>query len=138
MSSAASTARIQTRKVVNGVIVREVDHDHVRDFLGSILVGVIMLLSILFYVWQRNEMIRFGYEAKQLRHELERQVEEKRRLMLQRASLLSLDRIDHIARQKLDLTSPMDDQIFLLQPSPDGQGEMSKADRAPDSLLRRQ
>ncbi|MBI2840019.1 MAG: cell division protein FtsL [Acidobacteria bacterium] len=136
MSSTAST--IVTRKVVNGVVVREIDHHHVRDFLVSVLVGVVLLLSILFYVWQRNEMIRFGYEAKQLRREHDMQLEEKRRLMLKRATLLSLDRIDGIARGKLDLTTPTGDQIFLLQPSGDGTGELSKADQAPESLLRGQ
>ncbi len=133
----AASVTASSRRVNNGVIVRQVDQTHIKDLLGSIMVGMILLLSILFYVWQRNEMIRFGYETKQLRKAYEEQLEERRRLLLQRASLESLDRIDRIARSRLDLVPPVEDQVFLLEINPDGSAEMSKSDRAPDSLLRK-
>jgi len=134
-ASIAASVTARSRRVGNGVIVRQVDHTHIRDLLGTIVVGLILLLSILFYVWQRNEMIRYGYEAKQLRKEHEEQLEERRRLLLQRASLESLDRIDSIARSKLGFSSPPEDRVFLLEISADGRAVMSKADRAPESLV---
>lgn len=136
MSSAAVHNAIPRRRVVNGTVTRELDQTHVRELFTSILVGVILLLSILFYVWQRNEMIRFGYEAKALRARSEALVEENRRLMLQRAGLLALDRIDRIGRRDLKLTTPRADQVFLLQPGAAGDGVMSRTDLAPESLIR--
>ncbi|MEW6363754.1 MAG: septum formation initiator family protein [Acidobacteriota bacterium] len=135
MAAVTATAPIQTRKVNNGVILREIDHRHVKDFVVSMFVGMVLMLSILFYVWQRNEFIRAGYEQERLRKELESQLEQQRQLITQRSALQAPDRIDTLARGRLGLVSPGEDQVFLLECGANGQSEMSRVDRAPESLI---
>ncbi len=72
----------------------------------------IIVISILtFYIWHQMESIRIGYEIGTLEEKvltLGRQVDE---LQTEKSSLLSLDRVEKIAKEELNLVEPKKEQL---------------------------
>ena len=80
-------------------------------FLGFIV--ILIVFSILtFYIWHQVESVRLGYETGKLEVEvrsLENKVEE---LEVEKSSLLSLERVEKISKEKLGLLTVREDQII--------------------------
>lgn len=72
----------------------------------------IIVISILtFYIWHQMESIRIGYEIGKLEEKvltLRRQVGE---LQTEKSFLLSLDRVEKIAKEELNLVEPKKEQL---------------------------
>lgn len=72
----------------------------------------IIVISILtFYIWHQTESIRIGYEIGKLEEKvltLRRQVGE---LQTEKSFLLSLDRVEKIAKEELNLVEPKKEQL---------------------------
>lgn len=72
----------------------------------------IIVISILtFYIWHQMESIRIGYEIGKLEEKvltLRRQVDE---LQTEKSFLLSLDRVEKIAKEELNLVEPKKEQL---------------------------
>jgi len=86
-----------------------------RDRLALVLAVLAVGLAfaaLTFYLWHLNEVTRLGYEAARLEEEINRIQEEVRKLETKKAGLLALDRVEKIARQKLQMTDPQPGQVF--------------------------
>ena len=70
---------------------------------------VITLLT--FYIWHQAESIRLGYQTRKLEEDIASIKKEIEQLEAERASLLSLERVEKIATNKLQLRPPEDEQI---------------------------
>ncbi len=72
----------------------------------------IIVISILtFYIWHQMESIRIGYEIGTLEEKvltLGKQVDE---LQTEKSYLLSLDRVEKIAKEELNLVEPKKEQL---------------------------
>ena len=53
------------KDVRNNPIVREVDEARQRQLWRSTAIGAVLVLVLLFSVWQRVELLRHGYEMEQ-------------------------------------------------------------------------
>jgi cell division protein FtsL len=96
--------------------------------LLTVLAVVLAIAGLTFYLWHLNEMTRLGYEASRLEEEINRIKEEVRKLETTKAGLLTPDRVEKIARQKLRMTDPKPGQVFyegqageLIKVQPKGQ-----------------
>jgi len=85
--------------------------DRLALLLAVLAVGL-AITALTFYLWHLNEMTRLGYEAARLEEEIRRIKEEVRKLETKKTGLLTLDRVEKIARQKLHLTDPQPGQVF--------------------------
>lgn len=76
------------------------------------IAGSIFAIFILtFYIWHQMESIRIGYEIGKLEErgaDLEKEV---KRLQARKSSLLSLERVEKIAKKELKLVTPKKDQL---------------------------
>ncbi|MEW6088237.1 MAG: cell division protein FtsL [bacterium] len=83
-----------------------------REELKIMILTSVFVLGIififLFYIYQRMEVREKVYLINQMQEEQKKLVEENRSLQLEAASLRSLDRIEHIAREQLGLNVPGD------------------------------
>ena len=61
-------------------------------------------------------MIRSGYRMEEQKQEREYLVKIQRQLALERASLVSPDRIETIATRELGMVPPSDDQVVVIEP----------------------
>lgn len=69
------------------------------------------LACLTFYIWYQTELIRLGIEIRRAEETISRLKEEIKSLEAIRSSLLALDRVDKIAREKLNLKEPDRDQL---------------------------
>jgi len=72
---------------------------------------IIVIFILTFYIWHQMESIRIGYEIGKLEEKvlnLGRQVDE---LQTEKSYLLSLDRVEKIAKEKLNLVEPKKEQL---------------------------
>ncbi len=87
-----------------------------REFaLGTVFVLVILGL-LTFYIWYQTEAIRLGRDSARLEDEISELKEEIKKLEIQKARLLSPERIDKIARERLGLRPPDSGEIIFEDP----------------------
>lgn len=78
-----------------------------------VLACIILCLFILtFYLWHQAEIVRLGIEIAKIEEEVLSLREEVKTLETRKSSLLSLERVEKIAREKLNLAEPREDQIL--------------------------
>jgi len=72
------------------------------------------LLILSLYVWHQTESVSLGYDSAELEYrviQLEKEVEE---LETVKSNLLTLDRVENIARDRLKLSEPKEEQIVYM------------------------
>ncbi|MDD8020509.1 MAG: cell division protein FtsL [Acidobacteriota bacterium] len=74
---------------------------------------IFFLGNLTFYIWYQSESIRLGYKIHDLENQAEKLKEEIKQLEARKESLLSLDRIDRLARSELNLQEIKPDQIVF-------------------------
>ena len=71
-----------------------------------------MIISILtFYIWHQTEAVRLGYEINRLEEKLQKLQIEVEELEAVKSSLLSLEKVEKIAKEKLKMIDTTEDQI---------------------------
>jgi cell division protein FtsL len=91
--------------------------DQIRkwDLLPSLCLASLVLLGVLFYVWQHIQVVRMGYEIEHLQAERLSLVRQESELRFEVARLRSLRRVEEVARRQLGLTSPMSGQVVIAE-----------------------
>jgi cell division protein FtsL len=83
-----------------------------KEILLAAACVLLAIGTLTFYIWQQSVLINLGYEASKL-EKIKAGVEEDiRRLDTEKATLLALDKVERIAREELQLSSPRQDQII--------------------------
>ncbi len=78
----------------------------------------IVLLILTFYIWNQIESVRLGYKIGKLEDDLQTLEKEVEKLEAKKSSLLSLERVEKIAKKKLKLEKPKKEQIIYDDFSP--------------------
>jgi hypothetical protein len=86
-----------------------------RNFKSILLIGGILLIGILFYVWQHIQVVRFGYQIERLRAEQLRLVQETKAMRVELARLRSLRRVEEVVRRELGMVPASPGQIILME-----------------------
>lgn len=91
--------------------------DQIRrfDLLQSLLLGSLVLVGVLFYVWQHIQVVRLGYQVEYLAGERAGLIRQQKELRFEVARLRSLRRVEEIARRQLGLTSPRPGQVIVIE-----------------------
>ena len=89
---------------------------HRRYGVKEIALGagfVLLLLVILtFYIWYQTEAVQLGYRIGELQNRIAQMKKDIERLEAKKAELLSLRRIEGIARRDLGLVDPAPGQVL--------------------------
>jgi len=81
-------------------------------------IGVGLALAMMMAVWERSEVVTLGYEVSQLRAARDQEQQRHRSLILESASLASLDRIERLALTQLGMAAAKSGQIQLVPEQP--------------------
>jgi cell division protein FtsL len=103
------------KDVRNNPIVREVDEARQRQLWRSAGIGALLVLVLLFSVWQHFELVRYGYLMERLQQERADEEEVNRHLRLEIETLRSPSRIEDIATRRLRLIEPTPDQAIVIE-----------------------
>lgn len=78
------------------------------------LAGITAIILILtFYLWHQTESIRIGYQIRELEDRVASLKKEVDQMQAQKSSLLSLEKVEKIAKEKLNLKEPRKEQIVF-------------------------
>jgi cell division protein FtsL len=77
---------------------------------GAFLVAIVSILT--FYVWYQTESVRLGIEIGNCRSRIQELRDTIRALELEKAALLEPGRVERIAREKLGMVDPPDEDII--------------------------
>ena len=89
-----------------------------RDILIGAAWTLIVIVILTFYIWSQIESIRLGYKIGNLEVDLENLKKDVEKLEAEKSSLLALEKVDKIAREKLKLQDPRADQIIYVDDKP--------------------
>ena len=84
-------------------------------FLLFIPPMILLILSSLFYVWSRIQVIQLGYEISNALKENRGGVETNKKLRIDIAALKSYGRIERIATEELKMFKPRPDQVIVIR-----------------------
>lgn len=92
------------------------------DALGSgprmvlvVLCAVVITVGAVFFLWQRYQFVRLGYEVNRLRAEKARLEEAIEPLEVEVRYLSRLERIDRLAREELGMHPPAPSQVIVVE-----------------------
>jgi len=85
-----------------------------REFRVVLVTLVGLMVGAMIFVWNNVRLIKLAYESQPLKQERRELLREKRLLEVERESLRSLDRIQWLAKKKIGLKEPEDDQIVTI------------------------
>jgi cell division protein FtsL len=85
-----------------------------REFRVVLVTLVGLMVGAMIFVWSNVRLIKLAYESQPLKQERRELLREKRLLEVERESLRSLDRIQWLAKKKIGLKEPEDDQIVTI------------------------
>lgn len=103
------------RDRAGSILKPRVDQIRRFDLLQSLLLGGVVLIVILFYVWQQIQVVRLGYQIEDLAGERAALIRQQKGLRVEVARLKSLRRVEEIARRQLGLTTPKSGQVVTLE-----------------------
>lgn len=87
------------------------------EIVALVLAILCVTAPVVVGVWQRGELLRAGYEIESLKAERARLAELRRKLLVERASLEALPRVERAARSELGLEEPPNDRIWIVADS---------------------
>lgn len=82
-----------------------------KEIAIGIACSIFALLILSFYVWHQTESVSLGYDMAELEQRVIQLEKEVEKLETVKSSLLTLDRVENIARNKLNLVEPKDRQV---------------------------
>ncbi len=77
-------------------------------------IGCGLIVAMMMAVWERSAVVSLGYEVGELRKVRDQEMQRHRALILESASLSSLDRIEQLATARLGLVHAEPGQIQLV------------------------
>lgn len=98
-----------------GVRVRRGKGRVTPDLKPILLTSGILLVGLLFYVWQHIQVVRLGYQIERLRTEQVALVQDSKSLRVELSRLRSLTRVEELARRKLGMVNPVPGQVIRLE-----------------------
>ena len=94
------------------------EQDRTSDDTGYstwIFIATILMMVLLIYVWSHIHMTELEYQIARELSSREQFTEEQAKLKVELATLRSPQRIETIAREKLQMTYPGREQVILLK-----------------------
>jgi len=85
-----------------------------RMLVQVVLCALLVTLGAVFYVWQRYQFVRLGFEVSRLREEKAHIEERLEPLQVEAQYLARPTRLDAVARQRLNMREPRPEQVYVL------------------------
>jgi cell division protein FtsL len=105
---------IQSKKIYGQQPVREKDPVHFRSLILIIFTSGLIVLGILSYIWRGVEIMSMGYKMRAVYQQRELLQDQRQKLILEKASLRSMKRIEDLASSDLNLVRPDPDQMIIM------------------------
>ena len=105
------------RRWANREVSRETDQHQARGLWLRSLLLIAALLPGGVWLWQQSRCVQLTYEVQRMRERHDELLEQERRLLAERESAGSLDRIERWAQRRRSLVRPDEGRIVVLRPA---------------------
>jgi cell division protein FtsL len=105
---------MQSEEVIHGNVCTEEKVTAGLKYSPFIVVTLVLMAVALVYVWSHIRMTELEYMTAEEISIKERLLEEQRKLKVEFATLKSPQRLETIAKEKLQMTYPTRDQVIIL------------------------
>ncbi len=102
------------KRISNAAVHQDVDKEQRRQYFLLVGLAGLFMVGLLAYGWQQYQWVQSGYEIESAQKQRDELAEYRKQLLLQRASLATLERIDRLARTQLGMTLPAPGQTVML------------------------
>ena len=82
---------------------------------GAVVAAFVLMGMLTLYVWSHVRMTQLEYKAAAELNRKEQLLDEQRKLKMEFATLKSRKRIETIARDSLNMTFPLPDQVIVVK-----------------------
>ncbi len=106
---------MQAVEVLRHSVRKEEDSPARTSYSTWVFVAFVIMAIALVHVWSHIHMTELEYRIARELSEQEKLIEEQKRLKMELATLKSPQRIESIAREKLQMTYPEREQVILLK-----------------------
>jgi cell division protein FtsL len=110
------------RPVANVYLVRERDRKRTKELLALALAALPLMAVLFAAIWANLETVRLGYQLERLESQHEVLVRRHRNLVAEKAAASSLERVEAIARARLELGPPRLQQLIQVRDGALGAG----------------
>jgi cell division protein FtsL len=86
-----------------------------RQWLPAYIAAIIFVVFALAFVWINHEAVQVGYEISELHAEQAALIEQGREYQVELANLISLDRLERLAKEDLGMISPAPSQVQVIE-----------------------
>jgi cell division protein FtsL len=83
-----------------------------KNLAGGISIAFLIVFFLTFYIWHQAESVSVGYSTRDLEEKIKQLTKNIEVLETRKASLLSLEKVERAAREKLGMVTPKEGQIF--------------------------
>ena len=83
-----------------------------KEILLGFLITIFVISILTFYIWHQMESIRIGYETGELKKRINTLTKKIEILEATKSHLLSLENVERIAKEELNLANPKKKQII--------------------------
>jgi cell division protein FtsL len=83
-----------------------------KEIMLVVAFTVIVVFVLSFYIWHQMESVRIGYTINDLNKKIKELSEEVEKLEAKKSQLLSLERVEKVAKEELNLAEPREDQVI--------------------------
>jgi cell division protein FtsL len=84
----------------------------VITIIRAVVFALVITLILTFYIWRQAESVKMGYSIRDLEEKVVQLQKEVETLKAEKTYLLSLDRVEQKAKQKLGLREPNEKQLI--------------------------
>jgi len=115
LSNAATSGKFIHTNFLARQKVKGDDKKARKKSFKMITMGVILMLSCFIFVWTRICVLNTGYKISESIKTQEKYLQENRKLKIERASLASPSRIEKVAKNRLGMINPKNNQVVILK-----------------------
>lgn len=115
LSNAATSGKFIHTNFLARQKVKGDDKNTLKTSFKMIILGVVLMLSCFIFVWIRICVLNTGYKISESIKTQEKYLQENRKLKIERASLASPSRIEKVAKNKLGMINPKNNQVVILK-----------------------
>jgi hypothetical protein len=105
------------KDIRNNPVVREVDAEHKRELIRTVGFAFVIVVMLLFWVWQRFGIVENGYTESKMRADLEQEQQRNRQLTLEAEMRRGPQTIEQRATKELHMVAPTTATTVVIDPS---------------------
>ena len=112
---AVAATEERSRLTLNEQLIREQDRERNYELLRISMLGIIVLVPLLLYVWLQVAFMETAYRVEELQSEQARLERLLRSAQLERASLETPERVERLARKQFAMEQPAPEAIVAVR-----------------------